>query len=393
MNTWEAFLHTVRSVLRDKGAVVPAVLGIIVYCFFYPLPYLPEVVRDIPVAVADYDASPLSRQFERDLDATREVRVIGVTRQVDDAVPLLQRGDIGGIVAIPPNFHRDVLRGTPTGVTIMGNGGYIVVDGSILGTAAEVLATTAAAPLAAHLVEAHLPPAALLRAAHAGPPLVKQPMFNTVQGYDSYVAPASTGLIVHQLIMISICVVMGTWIERGRWTIAPGGRLCLSAFGGMLAGFWLFAWCAILFWIGFVFWFHDLPRAGNLTAAIAVGALYALAIAALGVIVGCWMADRERAFQVIGAVSIPMLFLSGFAFPLESIPRPLIWFSYLLPSTHGIQALLMFNQMGASALEAGPQIARLITVTGTYIGLAWWLCSRRAAGGNPRIGVPAASVQ
>jgi len=161
----------------------------------------------------------------------------------------------------------------------------------------------------------------------------------------------------------------------------------------MLAGFWLFAWCAILFWIGFVFWFHDLPRAGNLTAAITVGALYALAIAALGVIVGCWMADRERAFQVIGAVSIPMLFLSGFAFPLESIPRPLIWFSYLLPSTHGIQALLMFNQMGASALEAGPQIARLITVTGTYIGLAWWLCSRRAAGGNPRIGVPAASVQ
>src|ERR1700675_1553254 len=147
MNLWQAFKCALRSVLRDKGAVVPAVLGIIVYCFFYPLPYLPEVVRDIPVAVADYDASPLSRQFERDLDATREVRVIGVTRQVDDAVPLLQRGDIGGIVAIPPNFHRDVLRGTPTGVTIMGNGGDIVVDGSFFRTAAEVLTARAPASL------------------------------------------------------------------------------------------------------------------------------------------------------------------------------------------------------------------------------------------------------
>ena len=380
MSTWQAFKYAMGSVLLDKGAVVPAVLGGIVYCFFYPLPYLPEVVQHIPVVVADYDASPLSRQFERDLDATREVRVAGVTRRVADAVPLLQQGEIGGIVAIPPEFHRDVLRGTPTGVTVMGNGGYIVVDGTILGTAAEVLASTVAAPLAAHLVEANVPPAVLMRAAHAGPVLVKQPMFNTVQGYDSYVVPASMGLIVHQLLVIGICMIMGTWIEGGRWRIAPGGSLSPSAFTGMLGAFWLLAWCAILFWIGFVFWYHDLPRAGHLSAAITVGALYALAIAALGVALGCWMADRERPFQVIGAVSIPMLFLSGFAFPIESIPQPLIWFSYLLPSTHGIQALLKFNQMGASWVEAAPEALRLLLVTAAYVGVAWWMASRRAPG-------------
>src|ERR1700675_3216119 len=177
MNLWQAFKCALRSVLRDKGAVVPAVLGIIVYCLFYPLPYLPEVVRDIPVAVADYDASPLSRQFERDLDATREVRVIGVTRQVDDAVPLLQRGEIGGIVAVPPNFHRDVLRGTPTGVTVMGNGGYIVVDGAVLEATAKVVAETAAPALAAQLVRAKVPPAAVMRIERAGPAFVKQPLF------------------------------------------------------------------------------------------------------------------------------------------------------------------------------------------------------------------------
>ena len=380
MNFWQAFKITLLGILRDKGAVVPAVLGGLVYSFFYPLPYRPEVVGHVPVIVADYDASPLSRQFERDLDATRAVHVAGVTRRVEDAVPLMQRGEIGGIVAIPPNFDRDVLRGSQTGITVMGNGGYIVVDGTIFETAAEVLVSATAAPLAAHLVESHVPPAAVMRAAHAGPALVKQPMFNTVQGYASYVVPASTGLIVHQLLIIGICVVMGTWIERGRWTIAPQGRLSVRAFGGMLAGFWLFVWCAILFWIGFVFWIYDLPRAGNLGAGIVVGALYALSIAALGVSLGCWMADRERAFQVIGAVSIPLLFLSGFAFPVESIPAPMVWFSYLLPSTHGIQALLKFNQMGASWREASPQVIRLLLVTLAYIGLAWWMASRRAPG-------------
>ena len=73
-------------------------------------------------------------------------------------------------------------------------------------------------------------------------------------------------------------------------------------------------------------------------------------------------------------------FLSGFAFPIESIPQPLIWFSYLLPSTHGIQALLKFNQMGASWVEAAPEALRLLLVTAAYVGVAWWMASRRAPG-------------
>jgi hypothetical protein len=38
MTAWQAFGWTLRSLLFDKGAVVPAVAGVIAYCFFYPLP-------------------------------------------------------------------------------------------------------------------------------------------------------------------------------------------------------------------------------------------------------------------------------------------------------------------------------------------------------------------
>jgi len=192
------------------------------------------------------------------------------------------------------------------------------------------------------------------------------------------VVPASMGLIVHQLLVIAICLVIGTWIERGRWAIAPEGKLTASSFFGMIFGFWLIVWFALLFWIGFVLWYHDLPRAAHLSAAIAAGAVYSLAVAALGVALGCWMADRERALQVIAAVSIPMLFLSGFAFPLESIPAPLVWFSDLLPTTHGIQLMLKFNQMGASWSEARSEAIRLALVTIGLLALAYWAAGRRA---------------
>src|SRR4030095_1464785 len=155
MHALQAFWWTLRSLLSDKGAVLPAVGGVVLYFVFYPLPYLAQTVGGIPVVVADYAASPISRQLERDLDATEAVHVQGVSRSVEEAIPLLQGGEIGGIVVVPRDFYRDVLHGTPTGVTVMGHGGYIVVDGTVLETTAEVVATTAAPALAAQLVRAH----------------------------------------------------------------------------------------------------------------------------------------------------------------------------------------------------------------------------------------------
>ena len=383
MNAWRSFLWTLRSVFFDKGAVVPAVGGILLYFVFYPLPYKPETVNTVPVVVADYDSSPMSRQLRRDLDATEAVRVEGVTASVEEATPRLQRGEIGGIVVVPRDFYRDVLHGTPTGITVMGNGGYIVVDGAVLQTTAEVVAETTAPALAAKLLQSNVPPAAVMRLARADPIAVKQPLFNTVQGYASYVVPASMGLIVHQLLLITICIVIGTWVEGGRWAIATDGRLSFAAFAGALGGFWLLVFAAVMFWIGFVFWFHDLPRAANLSGAIVFGALYALAVAGLGIAVGCWMGVRERALQVIAGISIPLLFLSGFAFPVESIWQPLVWFSHLLPSTPGIQGFIMLNQMGATWMEVRSQVLNLTVLALLYGGVAWLAASLRACG--PRV--------
>ena len=60
MSAWRSFLWTLRSVFFDKGPVLPVIGGILLYYVFYPLPYKPETVRDVPVVVADYDSSPTS---------------------------------------------------------------------------------------------------------------------------------------------------------------------------------------------------------------------------------------------------------------------------------------------------------------------------------------------
>src|SRR5258706_14598935 len=217
----DAFRLTTRGVFGDLGALMPAVIGVIFYCVLYPLPYLPQTVHSIPVAVVDEDASALSRRLERNLDATQEIIVAGVTKTMAEALPYLYDGRAGGIVTIPANFHRDVLRGDPTGVTVMGQGGLIVLDGSLLSSAAKAAAATIAPVLAANAARAGVPPVKLTHAAQQYPLFVKQPLFNLVEGYESYVVSASMGLIIMQLLVIGISMVTSTWSEKGAWPVAP----------------------------------------------------------------------------------------------------------------------------------------------------------------------------
>jgi ABC-2 type transport system permease protein len=178
-------------------------------------------------------------------------------------------------------------------------------------------------------------------------------------------------------------MVTATWTEKGAWPVAPDGRLGAAAFAGIVIGFSAFVLFGALFWIGFVMWYHDLPRAGNLGGAIAFATLYAVTVAAFGVALGAWMAERERALQFIAGASIPLLFLSGFAFPVESFVEPVRWLSLAFPSTPGIRGFIALNQMGASLEEAAPQVLHLAILAAVYLACGWLAASWRARGPKP----------
>ena len=57
------------------------------------------------------------------------------------------------------------------------------------------------------------------------------------------------------------------------------------------------------------------------------------------------------------AISLPLFFLVGVAWPLEAIPPVLRAASVVFPSTSGIDALVRINQMGASLADVSHGLA------------------------------------
>lgn len=372
MTAWRAFAFTVAAALRDRGLVILFVVAAPIYSFFYPLPYTTQAVRHVPLVVVDLDASPMSRELVARLAAMPSVRIEGSASSVGAASSALASGRIAGIVLVPQNFSRDAARGTATAVTVFGSGAYPVQDSAVLGSVGAVVQGVAGEANATRLAHQGAPAGALLALARAGPAYIDQPLYNLTRGYGSYVVAAVGILIVQQLMLIAIAALVGTWLEGRTGTLFGAQRVGPGALLGTLLGFTLFVFLWLLYFIGFVFWFHDYPRGGNFGGAVAFAALNALTVASLGVALGAWFADRERAFQVLLATSVPFVFLCGIVFPREAMPAPVNALALLIPTTPGIFGFVKLNQMGASWSEIRPEFVNMAALLLLYALLAGW---------------------
>src|SRR5262249_55013816 len=107
-----AFRDEYCRVLRDRSAFGLIVLAPISSRVFYPQPYLGQLIKDIPIAVVDDDASEVSRTIIQALNADEAVEVAARPTTLAEAQAALARREVFGILSIPSGTEREVLKGS-----------------------------------------------------------------------------------------------------------------------------------------------------------------------------------------------------------------------------------------------------------------------------------------
>ncbi|HEL5364478.1 TPA: ABC transporter permease [Stenotrophomonas maltophilia] len=351
---------TIRHIFKDRAAVTTIIVASIIYAFYYPAAYQHQVATRMPVVAVDLDRSPASRDLLRKLTAVRDIELKDTLGSLSEAERHIREGHAEGILVIDQRFQRDILRGGQGKLTFL-------ASGALLGRANTVSQGLAVA-VAGFSSDAVLEQAQFLGLpAHAALTPIQRPLFNTREGYASAVVTGVSALIVHQTLLTGIILILGSYREE------RGGRIRLAAstLGGALTAFWLIGMTNMLFYSGFVFWFQDFPRGGNLAGLLLGTAIYIAALVAFGAFVGSFFRVREHAMQFVLMTSMPLYFLSGLSWPRTSIPTWLAYVADLLPSTSGIIAMVKFNQMGASVSEAMPELAKLFALFVLYTSLSF----------------------
>lgn len=361
--------HEAASILADRGALMILVLGALGYAFFYPVPYLNQVVRSVPVVVVDPDGTALSRRLTRMVDATEAVRVDAVVTSAAEAERRVRRGEAHGVLAIPAGFQADVLRGEPVVVGAFGDASYFLLYSQVASSLARSVGTLSAGVEVRRMEATGVTrPAALDRWRPL--PLVLRPLYNPVGGYGTYVVPAVLVLVLQQTLLIGIGLLAGSARERG----VDEGRLLRATpvelvVGKAMVYLGLYLAHALLY-LTVVFRVFGFPRQANPLVAILFLVPFLLAVTFLGLAVSAWFRERETAIQVLLFTSLPAVFISGFSWPPEAMPTWVGALAQLLPSTPGITGFLRLNQMGAGFRQVRGEWVALWALAAVYFVLA-----------------------
>lgn len=83
--------------------------------------------------------------------------------------------------------------------------------------------------------------------------------------------------------------------------------------------------------------------------------------------------NRETCMLIFVFTSVPLLFISGISWPGAAIPPFWKYFSYIFPSTFGINGFVRINNMGATLSEIPFEYKALWIQTGFYFLTTCWV--------------------
>jgi ABC-2 type transport system permease protein len=317
---WKEFLE-----LRQN----PRLFGIVVVAPILQLTMLGYAattdVKDVPVVIADGDRTAQSRSLVARFDASRNFSVIDTVTTVRDVDPYLQRGEAWVALAIPQGYGRALQDGEAVGLQVIADG-----SDSNSTTVALGYATALVGEYAGELVGGASPAAS---PASSQIDLRIRVFFNPQLESRFFMIPGVLALLL--LIVTANLAAMAIVREKELGTleqlnVTPLRRWELIA--GKLLPYGAIAMIDVLLVTAVaVFWF-EVPFRGSFTLLLATSLLYVVCTLALGLFISTISETQQQAMMTATFFFLtPMIYLSGFIFPIENMPPVIQYSTYLIP--------------------------------------------------------------
>jgi ABC-2 type transport system permease protein len=309
-----------------------------------------------PTIVVDHDGSRASRELVDVLAASGYFEVVRRGSRSADIVEALDRGDAVVGVEIPPDFSMAL--GTGSGATVQ-----LLLDGTNSNTAA--VARGYAERIILDYGLRQLPPIA--------PPveLRDRPWFNPGLSSRDYNVPAVMGalILLVSLLLTSLAIVreaeIGT-LEQLKVSPLTAGELI----AGKTIPFALIGLVDIAIVTTVALAWFGIPFRGNPLLLLLASVLFLLSGLGLGLLISTISKTQQEAFLTTFLVFLPGMLLSGFMFPVSSMPGVFQWITLLNPLRHFIEIVRAVFLKGAGLDALWSQMLALLLIGGTLLSVA-----------------------
>jgi ABC-2 type transport system permease protein len=317
-------------------------------------------IRHVPTVVFDQSRTQESREFVDRFVATSLFEVVGEvgSRAALRAEIVAGHASVG--LEIPPDFARRRRAGESADFLVL-------IDGSDSSIASQTLSAATGLAFARSMEEL------LRRSGLREPPLLPHPvmLFNP----DS----RSANLLIPGLIAI-LLTFSGTLLaafsvvrERERGTLEQLMVTPVSPVGvvaGKLVPYLVLAFLQLLLVLGLMTLVFRVPIHGSVALLLALSVVYLVSLLSLGLLISSRARSQMEAIQLAQSILLPSIMLSGYIFPLSSLPDFLQPVSRILPATHFIAISRGIVLRGADFRDLWQHVAALAAIAVVLVGLS-----------------------
>ncbi|NCP85896.1 MAG: ABC transporter permease [Anaerolineae bacterium CG_4_9_14_3_um_filter_57_17] len=348
------------QIFRDKRTLVLILVIPIVQLFLLGYAATNDV-RNVPLAVYDQSQSPESRAL---LDAYRAADYFQIAYAAGSEAEiqtLIEKGLARAALIIPPDYASRLRAGSAQVAFIL--------DGSDPSVAATALS-------AAQLIgQSHATGILSQKISRAGQNFKVQPPVEvrTTVWYNPdlisayFMIPGVIGMILFAITAILTATAVVRERERGTieqlivtpirpWELVLGKIMPYTLLG-------LFDTLEILL-VGH--WWFGVPIRGSILLIVLLSALFLLSGLGIGLFASTIANTQQEAMLTVWMTLLPSIFLSGFFFPLDAMPKVLYYISYAMPLRYYLSIIRVLLLKGVGIESIWPDVIAL-TIFGVVI--------------------------
>lgn len=351
-------IKELRSLARD-----PIMLILIVYAFtvsvYTAATAMPETLNKAPIAVVNEDGSPLSWRIVSAFYPPYFLPPKLITQAEMDA-----RMDAGldtFALDIPPDFQRDVLRGSRP--TLQLNVDATRMSQAFTGSGyIQTIVNDEVSGFVQRYRDVAEPPVGLALRARFNPQLDKSWFASVMQ-------------VINNVTMLSIVLTGAALIrEREHGTVEHLLVMPVTPFEIMSSKIWamgLVVLAASAFSLVFmVQGLLSVPIEGSLALFLAGTALQLFATTSMGIYLATLARSMPQFALLLMLVLLPLQMLSGASTPRESMPQAVQILMLAAPNTHFVMLAQAILYRGAGLAAVWPQFLAIAAIGASLFGLA-----------------------
>jgi ABC-2 type transport system permease protein len=320
-------------------------------------------IRNVRLGLQDNDRSATSRELVSAFVNSGYFDLVGEAADPGAIDDMLDRDDARAVLVIPTRFGADVASGHPTAVQFIVNGDNANTATTVVGYAAGLVSSLSLR----YELQARI-------GSLTGPILTVEPRvwYNPELRSTLFLVPGLIAYIAMLTAVVSTALSIVREKEAGTMEqvrMSPIGPVPYVL--GKTAPYFVVSLVSSMSIVVAAILLFDMPMRGSWVALVAVVSLFLVGALAFGLLISSIADSQQVAFQVALLTSfLPTLMLSGFIFPISSMPTFLQVVTRIVPARYFLVALRGIVLKGVGPADFLADVIALVVFAVVILGLA-----------------------